>query len=342
MGDVLHGLPAAAGLRQALPGCTIGWAVEPRWKPLLFPLQSGAHKAGPPADRAHLVNAREWQGRPFEFATGGEIAALRRELRDADYDVCVDLQGSIKSAVVGRMARAKRFVGPDHPREQAARWLYRERVAVSREHVIEQACELVSAAVSPAVPAIKAAPVQVPVDEDAEGWCTAALARAGIAERFVLLAPGAGWGAKQWGAERYARLAARLRDEGFGIVVNAPAAGPDADLAETVAKAGNGQRVSSTVAQLIALTRRADLVIGGDTGPVHLAAALGRPTVALFGPTDPRRNGPAFPGARVTTLRHPASVTGHKRTRETEAGLARITVDEAHDAAFALLGAWHG
>jgi heptosyltransferase-1 len=88
---------------------------------------------------------------------------------------------------------------------------------------------------------------------------------------------------------------------------------------------------------MIALTRRAALVIGGDTGPVHLAAALGRPTVALFGPTDPDRNGPAFVGARVTVLRDAASVTSHKRTTETEAGLARIRVEEVLAAALAML-----
>ena len=335
MGDVLHGLPAVVGLRHAMPGCRIGWAVEPRWAPLL----AGADRSGPVVDQVHLVSAKEWQERPFEVATAGEIAALRRQLRAAAYDVCLDLQGSIKSAVVGKLARARRFVGMAAPRERAAKWLYGERVALAEPNVILQACELVSAAVHQAIPP---APIALPANPDAEGWCTAALARAGVSERFVLLAPGAGWGAKQWGAERYGKLAARLRQAGFGVVVNAPATGPDAEIADVVARLGGGQRISSSVAQLIALTRRADLVVGGDTGPVHLAAALGRPVVALFGPTDPSRNGPAFVGARVTVLRHPASVTGHQRRRETEAGLAQVTVDEAEAAACSLLGAWHG
>ena len=331
MGDVLHGLPAVAGLRAAMPECTIGWAVEPHWAPLLV----GADGWGPVVDRVHLVNAKEWKKRPF--AMGGDLADLRRELRGAAYDVCVDLQGLIKSAVVGKLAGAARFVGMERPREGVARRLYGERVECRSEHVVGQASELVGAAVGAAIEPAKAA---LPVDGDAGGWCTGALARAGVGERFVLLAPGAGWGAKQWGAERYGRLAARLHEAGFGVVVNAPAAGPDADLADAVARAGSGRRVSSTVAQLIALTRRADLVIGGDTGPVHLAAALGRPVVGLFGPTDPKRNGPyAGDGRHIRVLRHAASVTGHKRTAETEPGLARITVEEVEAAASELLGA---
>ncbi len=335
MGDVLHGLPAVAGLKQALPGCRVGWAVEPSWAPLL----AGADGSGPLVDRVHLARTRKWRGHPAAFATGADIAGLRRELRAAEYDVCVDLQGAIKSAAVGKMAGAKRFVGMERPREGLAARLYGTRVVCSAEHVIEQACELVSAAVGGA---IEPAPVKLPVETDAEGWCTASLARLGVQERFILLAPGAGWGAKQWGAERYGELAAKMRQAGFGVLVNSTPGGPDAELAQAVARAGGGHPLSSTVAQLVALTRRADLVIGGDTGPVHLAAALGRPTLALFGPTDPRRNGPDFPGARAIVLRDADSVTSHKRLTATEAGLAKISVVEAEAAACALLGSSRG
>ena len=330
MGDVLHALPAVLGLRAAIPGCTIGWAIEPGWLPLLI----GSHGPGPTVDRVHPVPARKWQKHPFTFTTAAEIAALRRELRAARYHLCIDLQGSLKSAIVGRLAGAPSFTGMDHPREQAARRLYSNRVSCVTRHVVEQACELVTAAVGQSIcPAV----VQLPTDADAEGWCTAALIRAGISERFVLLAPEAGWGAKQWGESRYTQLAIRLRQAGFGVIINAPAGTPGPHLANTIADAAGVHGLSSTVAQLIALTRRAALVIGGDTGPVHLAAALGRPVVALFGPTDPNRNGPRFPGSRVRVLRHQASVTSHKRVTATEPGLARITVEEVEQAARELL-----
>lgn len=342
MGDVLHGLPAVAGLRRAWPECSIGWAVEPRWAPLLV----DGKGAGPVVDWVHPVKTREWKRRPFAPATAGELAGLRRDLRERQYDVCVDLQGAIKSAVIGKMAGAQRFVGMRMPREGAARLLYGEQVECREAHVIGQACELVSAAVGLAV---AAEPVALPMDAAAEGWCTATLARLGVVEGFVLLAPGAGWGAKQWGVDRYGELTGRLRAAGFQVLVNAagPEGGADAELAEHVAKLGGGTAVRSSVAQLVALTRRAALVVGGDTGPVHLGAALGRPVVGLFGPTDPKRNGPEFPvveedRARVVVLRNEASVTDHRRASATEAGLGRITVDQVEAAACALLGERHG
>ncbi len=325
MGDVLHGLPAVAGLRSLLPGCRIGWAVEPHWGALL--------EGGGIVDRVHAVPTKVWRERPLEFETVGEIAALRREMRAEGYNVCVDLQGSVKSAVVGWLAGAGRRVGPDAPREGLARLLYGERVALQARQVTAQACELVSAA---ARMRVAAAAVELPVDGEAEAWCTAALARMDAAEGFVLLVPTAGWGAKEWGTERFGELGVRLRRRGLRVLVN----GFADDVADDVARLSGGAVVRSSVAQLVALTRRAGLVVGGDTGPVHLAAALGRPVVTLFGPTDPERNGPYFPGAKVTVLRDASSVTSYKRSAATEAGLARITVDAVEAAAGALLGGW--
>ena len=323
MGDVLHGMPAVAGLRAALPGAVIGWAIEPRWAPLL---RSPAGEM-PLIDRVHLVNTREWKKRAASIATTRAILALRRELRAERYDVCVDLQGSIRSAAIGWMAGAKRFVGPEEPRERQARWLYGERAPVAEANVIGQAAELVSAAVGAEMTPAR---VTLPVDAEAELWANR------VGSGFVLLAPTAGWGAKEWGAARYGLLASGLLADGYRVLVNA-APGSRSPVAEEVTRASGAEIVRSDLPQMIALTRRAGLVIGGDTGPVHLAAALGRPAVALFGPTDPTRNGPAFPGAKVEILRNPASVTSLKRGAQTEAGLEKVRVEEVLAAALAML-----
>ncbi len=335
MGDVLHGLPAVAALRDRVPDCYIGWAIEPRWKDLLVRAADGI---GPIVDRIHSVPTREWKRKPFSVATLRQIATLRREMKAEQYDVCVDLQGSIRSAVIGRMAEAKSFLGPRRPAERQARALYGKRVPVAATHVIEQACELVAAALTgrrdPAAE-LRPACVTLPVDDEAEAWCDRELdTRAG---EFVLLAPTAGWGAKQWPVEKYQALAERLRTAGYTVLVNA---GGKDDLRVTaaVAAGGNARLAESSLAQLIALTRRMSLVVGGDTGPVHLAAALGRPVVGLFGPTDPARNGPHFPGSRVRVLRHADSRLDHTRRPETECGLAKITEDEVVAAVLALLG----
>jgi len=346
MGDVLHAMPAVAALRERHPEWLIGWAVEPRWLPLLQASSSSLERSAamPLIDHAYLAATRAWKRRPLSRETLGEIFSLRRELRGERFDVCVDMQGSIRSAVIGRMAGATRFAGLAAPREAPARWLYQQRVQVGASHVIEQGCELLGAAVGEV---LRPAAVSLPVDEFAEASCSALLARTLPGqERFVLLAPTAGWGAKQWPAERYGAVAAELGQAGYRVLVNAssmgylPLAGAPIEdsTADAVVKAsgGNASALPCNVSQMIALVRRASLVIAGDTGPLHLAAALGRPVVGLYGPTDPARNGPY--GTRSRVLRHAVSVTDHSRRASTEEGLMRITVDEVVAAALELLG----
>ena len=142
MGDILHALPAVAALRRAHPNWYLGWAVEPRWRPLLC----GDDGEMPLVDRTHLVNAKEWARAPLRGETLREIAALRHALRAEHYDLCIDLQGAVRSALAGRLAGAPRMIGEDQPREWAARWLFGERVATQGVHVIEQAVEVCAAA----------------------------------------------------------------------------------------------------------------------------------------------------------------------------------------------------
>src|SRR5882757_7337034 len=144
MGDILHALPAVAALRQAHPEWYLGWAVEPRWSPLL---RADDGKM-PLVNCIHLVKAKDWARSPLQTGTLREIGALRRGLRAERYDQCIDLQGAVRSAVAGRLAGASRMSGEDQPREWAARWLFGERVRTHGVHVIEQALEVCSAASS--------------------------------------------------------------------------------------------------------------------------------------------------------------------------------------------------
>ena len=327
MGDILHALPAVTALREAHPEWRIGWVVEPQWKPLLA--AEGVIGRGPRmplVDCVHVVPARQWARSPLGPKTMREVRRVRRELRDEQYDVCVDLQGALRSAVIAKWARAKRLIGEDAPRERVARFFFSERVRTSGVHVIEQATEVMN------VVAEDFLPVRCPLlprDPEAERKASA------LATPFVLLIPGAGWGAKRWPSERYAELATRLRDAGYGVVVNA---GPGEDsLAGEVARLSGGAPtvLRSSIAELIALTRRAELVIGGDTGPLHLASALGKPVVGIFGPTDPARNGPF--GGNFRVLRHPESRRDHTRHAAPEAGLLTITPESVMAAAMELL-----
>lgn len=349
MGDILHALPAITALRVAHPGWLLGWAVEPQWQALLA-TEAGEPRtpAMPLVDRVHTIAAKHWARHPFAAGTLTAILRARHDLRAAEYDLAIDLQGAIRSAMVARWARPRRLIGEAEPRESAARFLFTDRIATSGVHVIEQAAE-VTRALAPGAFEIPTLPLPLlPVDPLAEAWCTAHAPRTA----FVLLSPGAGWGAKRWPTERYAEVARSLAQDGLPVVVNASPA--EQALAEglvarasfaTTAEAAPGRKpgamtvLTPSLAQLIALTRRATLVIAGDTGPLHLAAALGLPTVAIFGPTDPARNGP-FHGqsaGRHIILRHPESRRDHSRRAEPEAGLLTITPNEVLAAARALL-----
>ena len=325
MGDILHALPAVAALRQAHPRLYLGWAVEPRWRALL---EAGADR--PLVDQIHLVNAKEWARAPLQRETLHQIAGLRSSLRAEGYEVCIDLQGAVRSALAGRLAGAARMVGEDQPREWAARWLFGERVKTSGVHVIEQAVEVCAAAAGETLAAILP---PLPVEPEAERWAEEVLRNA---RRPVLISPGAGWGAKRWPAERYGAVAGVLSRQGCTVLVNA---GPQeqAIAAEVVDASGGVARAPEfTLERLIALTRRLCLVIAGDTGPLHLACALGKPVVGIYGPTDPARNGPF--GVPFRVLRHPESKRDHTRHAEPEAGLLTITPEQVTAAAAELLG----
>jgi heptosyltransferase-1 len=198
-------------------------------------------------------------------------------------------------------------------------------------HVIEQAVEVCAAAAGQPLSPILSA---LPVNSEAEKWADTVL-EGTQPKPVVLLSPGAGWGAKRWPAERYGAVARDLAQGGCKVLVNA---GPDEQaIAVDVVNASGGvvQAPEFTLERLIALTRRINLLIAGDTGPLHLACALGKPVVGIYGPTDPSRNGPF--GVPFRVLRHPESKRDHSRHAEPEAGLLTITPQQVFAAAKELL-----
>ena len=336
MGDILHALPAVTALRATLPNAWIGWAIEPQWEALLHAHSTIAARSPqmPVVDRIHSSPAKHWARHPFSFSTFRQILEVRRTLRSERYDICIDLQGAVRSAWIGRMANATRLIGEASPREPLARWFFDEPIATRGVHVIEQANEVVAAATQNLVREIHFhLPAALPVDPEAERWRDTWLREKGI-DRFVILNPGAGWGAKRWPVERYRAVASELQRIGYATVVNA---GPgELPLAETVCSGAKAAfAMPGDLGRLIACMRRASLFIGGDTGPLHLAAALRIPVVGIYGPTDPARNGPYKTAARV--LRHADSKRDHTRRTEPEAGLLTITVDDVLDAAWETL-----
>lgn len=336
MGDILHALPAVTALRIAHPEWVIDWVVEPKWSALLAARDadgrdsSSPHSRQPVVDHLHLAPAKSWGKSPFAKRTRLGLQGLRRALREGDYGTAIDLQGAIRSAAFAHMAHC-RLIGESAPREWLARWLFTEKVSTCGAHVIEQDFELAAA-----VAGDELRPVRpwLPLDAEAEVWADELLA--GYRGRpAVLLNPGAGWGAKRWPVERYAAVAAGLIDRGCHVLVNAgPGEEPIADCI-VKATAGLATPLAPSLENLIALTRRVSLVIAGDTGPLHLACALEKPVVGIYGPTDPSRNGPF--GTRSKVFRHPASRRDHSRKSAPEAGLLTIRPEEVLEAAEELL-----
>jgi heptosyltransferase I len=329
MGDVIHTLPAAAALRQAFPHATLGWLIEERWAELLctlrYPRSGRRSPQRPLVDRVHAVNTAEWRHAPFSFNTWQQMAVGLSLLRGIQYDAVIDFQGAVRSALLARWSGAPIVYGSAKPRENAASMFYTRKVLLKTNgaHVVEQALALAGAVVPTAIIPTPMAQPEFPVDPDAENKIAALTADG---NDFAILNPGAGWGAKRWPAERYGQVAKALAKDGLCSLVNY---GPgEAELADAVeaASEGTARTISCSVSELIALTRRARLLIGGDTGPMHLAAALKIPVVAIFGPTNPARNGPF--GTRSIVLRSASSMTDHTRRREPEQGLLEITVGE--------------
>ena len=203
MGDVLHALPAVMALRQERP--RVGDRLGGR-SAMGRPAWTGARQGARGGDEA--------SGR-FSPGTLGRIGRLRSELRAARYDVCVDMQGTIRSAAIGRLSHAPVLAGYRDPREVQARWLYTHTSERRGVHVVEQGCALLGESVRTT---LSPAPVLLPSNPAAEVWCDDVLA---AEERFCFIAPRAGWGAKVWPAERYGTVARQLAGMGYAVVVNA-------------------------------------------------------------------------------------------------------------------------
>ena len=340
MGDVIHTLPAVTALRTAFPAATLGWVIEERWAELLCTLptpRSGPRSAQRPlADMIHTVQLKNWRRAWSSPQTWEQMAAALSEVRAGRYQVAIDFQGAARSALIARWSGAPVIYGFAQPRENVAGMVYSRQVLAQGEHIVEQNLSLAEAV---AGCPLSAPPIEFPHDASAEKECERRLQEFGAAN-FVLLNPGAGWGAKQWPAERYGEVATQLAGDGFKPLVNF---GPgEEELAREVQSSSRdaASPISCSLTQLVALTRRAKLFIGGDTGPLHLAAALRVPVVGIYGPTNPARNGPFTTESIV--LRSALSITSHTRVKQPEEGLLQITPAQVVAAARKLLETRHG
>jgi heptosyltransferase-1 len=314
LGDIVHTWPLAEALTEGNRAVELAWVVEEPFLPLV-----ARH---PRVTLAVPVATRRWRRRPLAAETRHELLAARRALRSFAPDVALDPQGLVKSAAWGWLSGAPERVG-------LARGLRRERLAgiwytrttappSGTRHVIDINLAL-AAAVGCTAPA-GAAP---------DGSFLVRGGDPAPAHAPVVLLPGTGGRGKAWPADSFAALARALVRRGVGVTV---AWGPgERALAETVV-AGSGVEAAlaprTTLEELAVLLADSAAVVGGDTGPVHLAASLGVPTTALFVATDPERNGPRGRRVKIVT----SARTGARGGRAHSGALRAIAVEEVLDA----------
>jgi lipopolysaccharide heptosyltransferase I len=319
LGDIVHALPVLAALRDAYPDAEIDWLVDQRYAGVL-----------------NLVEglSRRIIGRP-------QLRQAIRAMRTRHYDAAIDLQGLLKSSMMARLSGAKRVIGFDAAalRERLARVFYTETAAVlPAAHIVAKNRSVLE--VLGIQPRAVRFPFRVPDSRVADA--VAAEARAGGHDRFALINPGAAWPNKRWPADRFGALAARVRDRhalpsfvlwGYG----------EEALADAVVAASQGAATrapETSLGDLLAIASRAALMISGDTGPLHLAAAMHTPIVGLYGPTWPERNGPWDPNDVVVSRAAECSCHHKRRCRRLPAAdqfkagvcLTGIGVDEVLEA----------
>jgi len=318
LGDIVHTLPAVAGLRNSFPRAEIIWLTHPRWLNLVA--SSGL------ATEIWPVNSRD-------------LASVRQtvaKIRTQPWDAAIDYQGLWKSALLPFLARVPKRIGfsAETIREFGVPILYTDRVHPRAAHIADQNGELsLRAGAQKAV-----GPIKLQVSEiDRQRVCSD-LTAAGV-DRYIVLSPGGGWRSKCWPAQRFGELCSKIRDElNARCVINY---GPGEEPLAAAVKSASGNAdpflYDGELGQLMALLQSAQCIVGGDTGPLHLAIALGTKAVAIFGPTNPARNGPYPPQPFV--LRDPAASTTHKRETQTSPSLLKISVAQVFDAVKLQLGA---
>ena len=333
LGDVVHAIPVAAALRRAFPAARIDWLVSAKHRAILDLV--------PVIDRRLVINDRPSTACRRRRAPGdGSIGRRRasslaaiRELRKARYDVAIDLQGLIKSALLARSSGAARVIGfsSRYAREPLARLFYTDAHDPGRgglrdpretRHVVEINLGLLEPL------GITVSKPEFPIDAtDSEAARHVSQQTGG---RYALLNPGAAWPNKRWPPSRFASVAAELRARHGLMSVALWGPGEEALAAEIVAGAGGAAVLSpkTTIADLVALARGAALMVSGDTGPTHIAAAVGTPIVGIYGPTRPARNGP-LSACDVTVSRDAICQCHHlRRCRLARMCLLDIEVDE--------------
>jgi len=289
IGDIVHTLPSLAAIRHALPDAEISWVVEHRAAEIL--------RDNPHIDRLIEIDTKALRR---GLMSGETLRAPRQQLRllrASAFDLALDFQGLIKSAIIARLSRARRVVGfaREALREPASRLLLHQTVSIPTGlHVIRKNLTLVETALGIATPSDEndlEFPIAIENQHERE-----AVSAAGTDSPYAVLNPGGGWPTKLWSAEKFGALADQLWNQ-FGLhslITVGPGEHELARRALSSSTLGKAKAVSVSLKGFCALVKRAEVYVGGETGPTHLAIAMRTPVVGLLGPTEWWRNGSPY------------------------------------------------
>lgn len=300
IGDVIHGLPLLVALRTRFPLAEIAWLAEEHPASLI-----NGHWA---LDRLMIVK-KGW------MKTLSDVRHLRQRLRNFAPDVTIDVQGLFKSSFAAWLSGAKcrvGFGGVDG--REGSRWLNNCLVTPTAEHVVDRNLQLLESFDLFG----SSVDFDLPECEMDRRWAQGILQQQGLHGNFAILNMGAGWKSKLWREQRYAEVAKYLFEQ-WNLPSLVLWAGPEEQkMAETVVQNAEGAAVMAPptrLTELASLTRLATLFVGSDTGPLHLAAAVGTRCVGLYGPMPAERNGPYGPQNRSIQVARPKKLKGrHYRT----------------------------
>jgi heptosyltransferase-1 len=290
LGDIVHSWPLAVAIREARPDCHMTWVVENHFKSLVI--------GHPAIDEVVPIFSKRWRAHPFDHHVRAEIKAVKLRLSAGPPQLCIDVQGLVKSALVTRWTRAVKRVGLSRPwrRELLSRLFYNSTLPGSNSHVVATNLELVRSA--------GGEPPGVPTSPDGSWLRIKVLKRrprGPWSDSYAVILPGAGGESKILPAATLCSVADGIVSRGLDVVI---AWGPSERHRAAEIVAGCGGRVhlapKTDLEELAALLGDASLVVGGDTGPIHLAASFAVPTLSVFLTTDWRRNGPL--GDRVAVI----------------------------------------
>lgn len=329
LGDILHALPAFAGLRASFPNAKIDWLVGKNAEFLL--------SAIPGIDTVRVLDTDALGQSPMSWAAWNQAWRVIQDLRSQHYDFSLDLQGLMKTAFIGALSGSRTRLGFSKKlvREPPAHWFYHQtlREPGRQLHVLilnQMLAELIGAhSLNPTLNFL------VPEEDLRRVDSLPANERL---KDFVVINPGGGWPTKRWDPKRYGDLAAKIQETGLPVVVTT-GPGEEAFFDIIAERCGNvpPRHLQLSFLQLIPLLRKAHLLIGGDTGPFHLACALGTPVVGIFGPASPVRNGPWRAGDEVVIHRLPCSFC-YKRSCPTKNECMDVSVVEVFAAVLRRLG----